>query len=700
MEDEFARLLRHHRVRRRLTQEALAERAGVSARSVRDIERRPGRAPRARTVELLASALELGGEERTRFLDVGRAMFWAGQVPAAPGLAGPSRPAEAWTACHQLPSDTVDLVGRAAELAVLDRVLDPTAAGTALVTVSGPSAIGKTALAVHAGHRFADRFPDGQLYASLGAGDGDPADPADVLAQLLRSLGLDGAALPAAVEARAGMLRARLAGRRVLLVLDDAAGHGQVLPLLPAGGAAVVVTSRAQLTGLPGAVPVDLPPLGAAAALDLLCRVAGAHRVLADPPAADRLVEACGGLPLAVRIAGARLAARPHWQIRVLAERLTDERRRLDELGHGDLAVRLPLRASRRRLTPAAARTFALLGGFGWRTFPEWTVAAVLDAPPAVAGPVVEELLQARLVEEAPDPVDQPRYRFHDITRLYARECREREISPADWAGAVRRAAAGWLALARLAGARLGGERFQLDDPGVRAAAAGDDAAAVHRPVEWFEAERGTLAVLVPACVAVGAARLACALAGCAADFYGLRGHHEDWQRVTRAALAGSRRAGDRRGAAAMLRSLGTCLVECADWAPAEAALCEARALAEEAGDQLAAGLARTELGYLLSLTGRLREAEAELGAAAEMLRRTADGTHLATVVAVLGCVQRQRSATRGPRDAVRAALTRLDRAADAAAGGPARRVVALFERVGDPLGFARSLRPLGDPRP
>jgi DNA-binding SARP family transcriptional activator len=204
---------------------------------------------------------------------------------------------------RQLPADLVDFVGRADEVALLREVLVQTASGTRLVAVSGPPGVGKTALAVRAGHELAAWFPDGQLFVALRGTTDEPADPAEVLAQLLRALGVDVSALPADADARGALFRSRLAGRQVLLILDDAAGHRQVEPLLPGGGAAIVVTSRSPLTGLPGVTSIDLQPLSGLAAVELLCRVAGEERVRAEPAAAADLVTTCGGLPLAVRIA-------------------------------------------------------------------------------------------------------------------------------------------------------------------------------------------------------------------------------------------------------------------------------------------------------------------------------------------------------------------------------------------------------------
>jgi transcriptional regulator with XRE-family HTH domain/tetratricopeptide (TPR) repeat protein len=716
--DGFAPLLRRYRLRQRLTQEALAERAGISSRSIGDMERGRGRSPRPPTVERLAAALELTGDERTDFVNAGRLLFWANRTARS------DQPSGSAASVRQLPTDVVDFVGRGDELAELDQILHPATARIRLAAISGPPGVGKSALAVHAAHRFAARFPDGQLHAVLGGENRMPTEPGDILALLLRMLGVDGAALPAGVDERAGLFRARLAGRRVLLVLDDAAGHHQVEPLLPPAGAAVIVTSRLPLTGLPGAATIDLPPLTDSAAVDLLCQVAGADRVLAERHAAGDLVAACGNLPLAVRVAAARLAARPHWKVGMLAERLMDERRRLDELRHGDLAVRPTLQVTYRALGPLSARAFALLGALsavGVRTFPEWTVAALLDSPATAAAAAIEELLDARLLDPVgPDQAGQQRYRFHEVTRLYARECREAEIGDAEWTAAFTRAADGWLALARLARDGLQCERFHLDDLEVTALVTDPRAASVaaEHAVDWFEAEREALGALVPACAAARLVGLARGLAGCSADFYELRGYYDDWRRAMQTALASCRNTGDRNGEAAMLRGLGTCLVECDEFEAAQPALRAARELAEELGDPAGAAMARKDLGFMLGLTGRLSDAELELRAAAEALGRAGRDDVKAIAMTSLGFVLRQRGDIEGAVQSIQTALGIAqrdgDRFAEAyasrglagahlAAGRvdeaeyAARQAAQLFQQIDDPIGAAQSLRVQGE---
>lgn len=312
----------------------------------------------------------------------------------------------------QLPPDVPDFTGRAAELRwVADRVGGRRPAVT-VVAVTGMAGVGKSTLAVHAAHRLATGFPDGQLYADL---NGDSTGPADVLAWFLGALGVDPAALPATTEERTALYRSRTAGRRILVVVDNAAAERQVRPLVPgSAGCAVLVTGRTALVGLAGARRLGLDVLSTADAVMLLSRVAG------EPvPAAAEIVRLCDRLPLAVRIAGTHLAARNRWSPGRLVEALRDEERRLDVLTADDLSVRAGLESAYRDLAPAVRRTFRLLG----RLDAELTVpgvAAALGVPAATAQEHLDALAAANLINVC-DAGGQLRFRFVDLVRLFAR---------------------------------------------------------------------------------------------------------------------------------------------------------------------------------------------------------------------------------------------------------------------------------------
>ncbi|HET9254199.1 MAG TPA: BTAD domain-containing putative transcriptional regulator [Pseudonocardiaceae bacterium] len=338
-----------------------------------------------------------------------------------PLLEAPSTPA---IAPAQLPADITDFTGRQAELGTLAHLVAACRATTGLIAIRGKAGAGKTTLAVHAAHQLRDQFPDGQLFVNLRGMGATPLTAAEVLARFLRSLGVDRLAIPDDIEERAALYRSRLAGQRMLIVLDDAACEAQVRPLLPgAPGCAVLVTSRARLTGLGGAQLVDLNVFEPGESVELLARVAGPGRVTAEPAAACEIARLCGFLPLAIRVAGARLGARGHWPLSRLAADLADEGTRLDALRLADLDVRGSLARSYDTLDALARRAFRLLGLLDAADVTSSVIAALLDVPHAGAEDLMDNLVDLHLLEVAGrDSCGQVRYHIDDLLRIYARE--------------------------------------------------------------------------------------------------------------------------------------------------------------------------------------------------------------------------------------------------------------------------------------
>ncbi|WP_433466340.1 NB-ARC domain-containing protein [Spirillospora sp. CA-128828] len=335
-------------------------------------------------------------------------------------------PAQHGPAPHQLPPSPAVLVGRDEELGRLVRMLTT----TPVTVVSGQPGVGKSAAALRAAHRIAHLFPDGQLYVDLrketpGA---EPPGPAEIAALLLRSLGTEGSQVPADAGEAAGRLRTMLSGRRVLILLDDVASAAQVRPLVPCGGqSTAILTSRTPLTSLDCAGHMRLRPLSRDAAMEALERFLGAERVQAEPEAVRTLADLCDRLPLGLRIAAARLAARPEWPVRVLAERLADERRRLDEFRVDDMDVRASLALSFEDLAGSADEqnrlAVCVLGVVA--ALPAGQVrlgeaAALLDMPQDTAERALERLVDANLVESSTPGS----YRVPDLVRLFALERR------------------------------------------------------------------------------------------------------------------------------------------------------------------------------------------------------------------------------------------------------------------------------------
>lgn len=463
------------------------------------------------------------------------------EAPRAPSIAPAIAPA-------QLPADITDFTGRKTQLVTvthLSAAADRSA--TALVAITGKAGAGKTTLAVHAAHRLRAQYPDGQLFVNLRGTQADPLPAADVLARFLRSLGVDGAAIPDDAEERAALYRSRLADRRLLIVLDDAACEAQLRPLLPGGpGCAVLVTSRARLAGLGSARLVDLDVFEPDQALELLARVAGPQRVAAEPAAAREIVRLCGFLPLAVRIAGARLGARPHWPLSRLEADLTDDHARLDALRLGDLQVRASFALSYESLDAMARRAFRLLGLLEIGDFASWVTAALLDVPLTRAEELMDTLVDQHLLDVAGrDATGRLRYRFHDLLRAYARELVAAQEPAAGRRAALDRMFGGWLWLTEAAGQCLtssayagsfdAGTCWRPSESVVRSV--------VSDPASWFQTEWASVIGAVEQAYAAGADQLGWALGVRLSRIFLARGYYDDWRGVCERLLAGSRRA-------------------------------------------------------------------------------------------------------------------------------------------------------------
>jgi tetratricopeptide (TPR) repeat protein len=314
---------------------------------------------------------------------------------------------------RNLPPDLPGFVGRAAQVSAIVEAAGR-ARGLALWSISGMGGTGKTRLAVHAAHLLAARYPDGQLYVDL-SGPARVA-PETALEHLLKILGVPGESLPHGLAARSAALRDRLAGRRVLIVIDDALDDQQVLPLLPSGpGCAVIVTSRRVLT-IDGAASIGLGMFSPEESVSMLDAVVGGDRVGAEIAQARRLAELCGHLPLALSLAAQRIRARPTWPVGYFADRLADERRRLDELAVGDRAVNSAFSFSYRGLSPAEQVLFRRLALHPGRDITAPAAAALVSEEVDAAEAVLESLLDQNLLQQAAPG----RYQLHELLRAFA----------------------------------------------------------------------------------------------------------------------------------------------------------------------------------------------------------------------------------------------------------------------------------------
>ncbi|GAA2250381.1 transcriptional regulator AfsR [Streptomyces amakusaensis] len=324
----------------------------------------------------------------------------------------------------QLPADIRHFTGRDDAVRRLTEAAAPGPVAS-VVAVAGLGGVGKTTLAVHVAHRIRHRFPDGQLFVDLCGADGEPVPPGTALYGFLRALGTAASAVPESTRDRAAAFRSLLAGRRVLIVLDNARDFAQLQPLLPgAAGCAAIVTSRSWLGPVADGRTVALTAMSPGESLSLFARIAGERRTAAEHLEAVAITELCGHLPLAVRIAASRLCSRPHWPLESLRRRLADERGRLAQLRLADLSVESVFALSHDRLPPARARAFRLLSLLDGETFSGAAAAEVLALPREEAEEICERLVDVSLLS-SPVP---GRYRYHDLMRAFARQrCAERE---------------------------------------------------------------------------------------------------------------------------------------------------------------------------------------------------------------------------------------------------------------------------------
>ncbi|MFI6036039.1 BTAD domain-containing putative transcriptional regulator [Streptomyces sp. NPDC051315] len=338
---------------------------------------------------------------------------------SAPPVRHPGVVSRQERAPRQIPHAVADFTGRAEEThRIRETLLHPSAEALPVVLVTGMGGAGKTALAMHSVQTVLAAYPDGQLYVDLRGADGTPADPGTVLASFLRALGERDSCIPTELDERAALYRSALAQKRVLIVLDNAADLDQVSPLLPgAPTCAVVVTSRNRLATLPVSLRVVLGALPREEAMRLFTRLIGAARVESEARTAHRILTACGGLPLAVRIIGSRLATRPEWSLGDLAERLADEQHRLSELAVDTVTVESSFALGYGQLPQPARQALRWLALPAHGVYDPRTASAVLGIPAETAKTLMERLVAVGLLESP--ALD--RYRYHDLVRLFAR---------------------------------------------------------------------------------------------------------------------------------------------------------------------------------------------------------------------------------------------------------------------------------------
>ncbi|MEN3615434.1 tetratricopeptide repeat protein [Plantactinospora sp. ZYX-F-223] len=617
---------------------------------------------------------ELGADPGPELADAHRRVLRQEVAPAAGTGPAPV------SAHRQLPPDLADFTGREAELRTLWSALPPPgdAGGTLVISaIEGMAGAGKTRLAIHLAHQVvrAGRYADVQLYVDLrGHADEPPADPATVLASFLYLLGVPGAQIPDAVDARAALYRDRLHGRDALVLLDNAASDGQVLPLLPASATSLVLVTSRRVLALEGARTLSLDVFTAQDAHAMLGQLAGRDRVAADPSAARRVADLCGRLPLAVVLAGRRLRSRPAWTFSDLATRLDTAGSRLGELAIGSRQVRAVFDLSYRALDPAERRLFRLLGLHPGDDFTADSAAALANVAPPAARQMLERLVDEHLVT----PVTADRYRLHDLLRDYARTRATADDGDGGTDAAVDRILTWYLHAADAAVRTLA--------PHNRNVILDERSRPSHLPVfdadeqafQWLTAEEATLIVAITSAFSHGRYDVAWRLPALLGPYFERRSNWHDWLGTRHIALKAARRAEDRAAEALILSGLGTVYGQINQTEKAIECLTHSLEIRRAIGDRYGEGRTLNNLGVAYGRQGKFHDAIEYLTAALEICRQTASEYEWTMALGNLG---RAYTGAGQHEEAIRCLREALE----------------IRRRLADPVGVASALFNLGE---
>lgn len=674
----FAGLLRTLRVAAGLTQEQLAAAAGLSPRSISDLERGVNLTARRETVRLLADVLNLTGPARVDFQAAARGLGNRQALPVGGAAA----------ATRTLPRDIGAFTGRQSELrSVLRMAASARQSGgiVGICAIGGMAGIGKTTFAVHAAHHLAPRFPDGQIFMPLHAHTPGqrPVDPASALASLLLTAGVDASQIPAGLEERSRLWRDYLAGKQVLLLLDDATGYEQVKPLLPgAAGSLVLVTSRRHLTALEDAEPISLDTLPPDEAAALLIRLSARPGLSAFDPAVREITRLCGYLPLAIGMLAGRLRHHPAWSASELAADLTSARDRLELMRTENLSVAAAFDLSYQAVAPPQQRLFRRLSLHGGMDIDVYAAAALDDADPGTTRLRLEALYEQHLLAEHAAG----RYRLHDLLREHGRSLAASD--PAD----ERRVASDrllnyYLQAARAANLHLARRSQAVPDaPSPPAPLAQPDApTAAFIPklatrmdaARWMDRDRLNLHAAIVDAARRDRLAISIALPAAMHAFLRFRGHWDEAIELHHIALDSAIEAGDERAEAEALTNLGDVERATRNYPAAATSLSKAIQLYRNLLDRPGEAAALTELGAALYLTGENDAAAEHLARALELYRDLGDQLGEAVALSRLGNVQ----LVTGDYPAAASGLSRA---------------FELYRHLGDRLGEAHALNDLG----
>jgi len=660
----FAGVLRELRTRARLTQQELADGAGLSLRTVSDLERGAATTPQKETVRLLADALHLLGPQRAQFETAGRGRPLASApLPAAAGM-------------RSLPRDVASFTGRRHELEQLAKSAITAGGVVNIHTIGGMAGVGKTAFAVHVAHRLADRFPGGQVFLPLhGHTPGQqPVDPADALASLLLTAGVSPARIPPGLEERAALWRDRVAGEPLLIVLDDAAGSEQVRPLLPgAGGSLVLVTSRRHLSALDDATAVSLDTLPPDEAGTLLVRLTGRAALGSGDAAVTGIARLCGFLPLAIGMVARQLRHHPAWSVAGRAAELAAARDRLGLMETENLSVAAAFDLSYAGLAVGQQRLFRRLGLHPGADIDGYAAAALDGISLSAARRGLEALYDQYLLTEPA----QGRYQPHDLIREHARALAGRLDPEEERDAAAARLLDYYQQTAAVANVRI----FRRTRPGVAAGGAGPAAvpalADMEQALAWARAERANLLACLDHAAAAGQHARVIALTAGISGLLQQDGWWADAIARHTAAIGVAQHIGDQLSQANALNDLGEARRMTGDVPAAARAQEEALGIYRDVGERLGQAHALHNLGAARIMTddspGAVRALEEALG----VYRDLGDGLGQAKCLLVLGSVWRLTDDYPGAVRALEEAL-------------------GLCRDLGDRLGQAHALNNLG----
>ncbi len=548
-----------------------------------------------------------------------------------------------------LPADIADFTNREPEIRRLTGVICELRqrAVVPFAVIGGIGGVGKTALTIHIAHLIKDDYPDGQLFVNLRGTETQALDASKVLAAFLRALGIDGSQIPATLDERTALFRTRLAGKRVLIVLDNAANEAQVRPLLPdSPGCAVLINGRVQLAAIEGATFVSVDMMNEEVAVRLLSRIAGESRIANDPENAQRVAHLVGCLPLGLRVVGAKLATAPHLSLARVAEGLTDERQLLSQLSVGDLAVDASLALSYEGLSTDERVAFRRLGLLTAATFPSWVIGPLLNCATIDCDLTMERLVRMQLLQPADqDIVGTYRYRFHDLVRAFARERLREEESEEEQNEALARLLGAYLSLAKRGAHCLEpGSRRIVGDGAVQRWDQGQSLPLLQgesATLAWFTVERTALTNAVEQAYQAGLDIICWELAGWLRAFYDVRSQWDDWQRTHEIAIQAGQRAGVGHSVLATTCNLANCFRDQWNWEAACHQLDKCVTLLRRYPDRHWAAFCELERGLVSRGMYEWDTAEQHLKEAASTFRELCDDCGLAVSLHYLGDVYR-----------------------------------------------------------